>query len=85
MPFYELERRGNFWGSPVSIIELFYHKEHSLIWFRNGDLNGFWDVMPFVKSSGGATPGFPRSASLKEINHKEQLLIWFRNWDLNGF
>ena len=26
---------------PVSIIELFYHKEHSLIWFRNGDLNGF--------------------------------------------
>ena len=41
--------------------------------------------MPFVKSSGGATPGVPRSASLKEINHKEQLLIWFRNWDLNGF
>ena len=41
--------------------------------------------MPFVKLSGGATPGVPRSASLKEINHKEQLLIWFRNWDLNGF
>ena len=63
-----------------------HHKEEEYIWFRGGDLNGFQDIMHFMKRAGGACPrGTQESMSLNAAYHKEQQHIWFMGGDLNGF
>ena len=42
-----------------------------------GDLNGFQDIMHFMKrASGGMPPGTQGSMSLNAAYHKEQLYIY---------
>ena len=56
------------------------------IWFMGGDLNGFQDIMHFIKRAGGTCPrGTWRSMSLNAACHKEQQYIWFIDGDLNSF
>ena len=51
-----------------------------------GDLNGFQDIMHFMKRAGGACPQRTRgSMSLNVACHKEQQYIWFIGGDLNSF
>ena len=51
-----------------------------------GDLNGFQDIMQFMKRVGGACPwGTRGSMSLNAACHKEQQYIWFMGGDLNSF
>ena len=51
-----------------------------------GDLNGFQDIMHFIKRAGGACPrGTRESKSLYAACHREQQYIWFMGWDLNSF
>ena len=51
-----------------------------------GDLNGFQDIMHFMKRAGGAYPwGIWGSMSLNAACHKEQQYIWFMGGDLNSF
>ena len=55
-----------------------HHKEQEYIWFMGGDLNGFQDIMHFMKRAGGACPwGTQGSMSLNAAYHKEQHHIWF--------
>ena len=50
------------------------------------DLNGFQNIMYFMKRAGGACPrGAQGSMSLNAAYHKEQDYIWFMGGDLNGF
>ena len=63
-----------------------HHKEQEYIWFIGGDLNGFQDIMHFMKRADGACPpGTQGSMSLNAAYHKEQQYIWFMGGDLNGF
>ena len=51
-----------------------------------GDLNGFQDIMHFMKSAGGTCPrGTRGSMSLNAACHKKQQYIWFMGGDLNSF
>ena len=51
-----------------------------------GDLNGFQDIMHFMKRAGMACPwGTQGSMSLNTAYRKEQQYIWFMGGDLNGF
>ena len=50
------------------------------------DLNGFQDIMHFMKRAGGAClRGTRGSMSLNAACHKEQQYIWFMGGDLNSF
>ena len=63
-----------------------HHKEQEYISFMGGDLNGFQDIMHFMKRAGGAcSRGTQGSMSLNAAYHKEQQYIWFMGGDLNGF
>ena len=68
-----------------------FSKGHTLskqeyIWFMGGDLNGFQDIMHFMKRAGGAClQGTRRSMPLNAVCHKEQQYIWFMGGDLNSF
>ena len=44
------------------LLNVTYHKEHDSKCFR-GDLNGFRDIKPFMKSMGGKNPAQPRRTS----------------------
>ena len=55
------------------------------IWFRGGDLNGFWDIWPFITWRGLGIPLEDPSLSLNVSYHKEQEYIWFRGGDLSSF
>ena len=45
------------WGTPRFMsLNASFHKKQGYIWFRGGDLNGFWDMRPFMKWRGGANP-----------------------------
>ena len=62
-----------------------HHKEQEYIWFMGADLNGFQDIMHFMKTAGGACHrGTQGSMSLNAAYHKEQY-IWFMGGDRNGF
>ena len=51
-----------------------------------GVLNGFQDIMHFMKRVGGVCPrGTRGSMSLNAACRKEQEYIWFMGGDLNGF
>ena len=51
-----------------------------------GDLNGFQDIMHFMKRAGGACHrGTRGSMSLNAACHKEQQYIWFMCGNLNSF
>ena len=55
--FYDWEGWGTTLGDPRSMsLNASYHKKQGYIWFRGGDLNGFWDMRPFKKWRGGADP-----------------------------
>ena len=63
-----------------------HHKEQEYIWFMGWDLNGFQDIMHFMKRAGEACPRWTQlSMSLNAVYHKEQQYIWFMGGDLNGF
>ena len=49
LPFYEVNRVGHAGGTPVGIsqsvlLNVLLNKKHEYIWYRGGDLNGFWDI-----------------------------------------
>ena len=51
-----------------------------------GVLNGFQDIMHFMKKAVGTWPrGTRGSMSLNAAYHKEQQYIWFMGGDLNSF
>ena len=51
-----------------------------------GDLNGFQDIMHFMKRTGLACPGGTQgSMSQNAAYHMEQQYIWFTGGNLNGF
>ena len=41
------------WSMPLNAP---HHKEQKYIWFMGKDLNGFQDIMHFMKRAGGACP-----------------------------
>ena len=53
-----------------------HHKEQEYILFMGGDLNGFQDIMHFMKSAGRACPrGTQGSMLLNAAYHQEQQYI----------
>ena len=89
--FYEMKgvgpaARGTPWYPWSMSLNAPHHKEQEYIWFMGGDLNGFQDIMHFMKRLGGACPrGTWGSTSLNAACHKEQQYIWFMGGDLNSF
>ena len=57
-------------GPPSMSLNDSYHKKQGYVWIRGGDLNGFWDMRPFMKWWGGAYPqGTPG------LYHRMRLII----------
>ena len=89
--FYEMKGVGpargeHSWDSLSMSLNAPHHKEQVYIWLMGGDLNGFQDIMHFMKLAGGTCPqGTQGSMSLNAAYHKEQQYIWFMGGDLNGF
>ena len=53
--FYDWGGWGITPGDPRSMsLNASYHKKQGYIWYRGGDLNGFWDMRHFMKWRGGA-------------------------------
>ena len=52
---------GNIPGDPLSVsLNASYHNEQQYMWFRDGILNGFWDIKPYMNWRGwGIPPGNP--------------------------
>ena len=90
--FYEMKGTGPAPGGPPwdpgsMSLNAPHHKE-KYIWFMGGDLNGFQDIMHFMKWRGRGSPpwdplGSQRDMSLNVPYHKEQEYIWFREGILN--
>ena len=89
--FYEMKGvepapRGPSWDPWAMSLNAPHHTEQEYIWFMGRDLNGFQDIMYFMKRAGGACPqGTQGSMSLNAAYHKEQQYIWFMGGDLNSF
>ena len=78
--------RGPPWDPRSMSLNAPHHKEQEYIWFMGGDLNGFQDIMHFMKRAGGACPrGTQGSMSLNAAYHREQQYISFMGGDLNSF
>ena len=59
--FYEVKGVGYALRGPqvdlMSVsLDASYHKEQKYIWFKGGDLNGFWDISILWSEGGGASP-----------------------------
>ena len=78
--FYEMKKvvhapGGLLWDPWSMSLNAPHHKEQEYIWFMGGDLNGFRDIMHFVKRGWDAPaghPGLSRSMSLNAPYLKEQ-------------
>ena len=59
----------------VSYDECYMDSYMKYVWFRDGDLNGFWDTGPLMKWRRGAYPGLP---TFGVTYYKKQRYMRFR-------